>query len=216
MICEVATLAASNVRTIAAAVAFLLLLACEREAPPPPANSDPRDPTSISKGHQLRRLTVFRDGWNPGNEASVVEPQKAARLYELLAGNEQVLYTCGFHWSFAFEYADGMVEVQQFNHECESFRSDHDEIWSTMIALTKEAAQRPTHATYLVRLNGNGKTAAAAERMRALGYGVVSSSDGALVVAVPAPPPGDILERLRAATPDVSTVEEFNKRDDAA
>jgi Xaa-Pro aminopeptidase len=166
-------------------------------------------PAEITPGHAPTRIVVTKTGWRSGSAALIVnDPHRVERLYRLLAGNERVGFTCGFHWNVRFDYRDRAAESIDINEDCEEFRRDPKVTWRELSAVLSEARRHPSHYVIEVRPTG------ARESLRAKLTPFGSIIDGnPLLLASRAPWSASRVEKLRRAAAGLARIEVIPEAD---
>lgn len=103
-------------------------------------------PSEISPQRHPIRILVTKTGWRGGSDALVINDRaEVSRIYDLLAGNQRLGFTCGFHWNLLFQYDGGKPESIDLNEACEEFRRNQKVVWRELSRVMARAKKHPTH-----------------------------------------------------------------------
>lgn len=165
-------------------------------------------PPEITSKHKPHRIVVTQSGWRSAPDV-FIEPdaKRVAKVYKLLAGNERIAFTCGYHWRVQFDYRDAPSESILINEECESFRFDQKETWAALESLFADARKRPTHFAITVTAADETQVDALRSALEPH-FGTILTIEGATLTLAQrrAWTPRDVA-RLRAASPLIAKVE---------
>lgn len=101
-------------------------------------------PAEISPGKRPVKILVRKFGWRGGSAALVIADRRRVQaLYDSLAGNQRIGWTCGYHWRFLFEFDGGGPESIDVNENCETFRRDPKRTWRLVSDAFRSARAHP-------------------------------------------------------------------------
>lgn len=139
-------------------------------------------PVEITSGKKPVRVVIMKTGWRGGPEALVIDKKRDVQsLYGALSGNARLGFTCGYHWSFLFEYEGAAAESIDINENCETFRRDPERTWRIVSDAFEKAKAHPSH--FAAELAAEPKADERAVRETASRFGFVVPAQPAVLLA---------------------------------
>lgn len=194
-------------------LAFLLLfLACGRESKVLQAEDgkvwSDYESLEISSRRTPSRIVVTKAGWRSAPDTYIVtDPKRVQRVYKLLAGNERLMFSCGYHWNVQFDYRGAPSESIDINEGCEQFRRNHDAAWKELQSLFADARKHPTHYAIVVYAKNVTEIPALIAQLDPEYGTMIGTYQSSVRIAAKKPWTAARIENLRAASPFIAKVE---------